>query len=155
MSEKIQTMSQKDLMLRKDRRRAILQFIAKYGTIIGMFLMIGIFSALRPNSFFRFNNFVNIVNQASLTAIISGGLTVALIVAEMDLSIACAACRRSYWIHQQSSCDQIEGEFRHCNTGNRDCDCGVEFRILSGCPNCCWCAKKLHQYCLRKNCWDT
>ncbi len=91
MSEKIQTMSQKDLMSRKDRRRAILQFIAKYGTIIGMFLMIGIFSALRPNSFFRFNNFVNIVNQASLTAIISGGLTVALIVAEMDLSIAYAA----------------------------------------------------------------
>lgn len=91
MSENIQTVQQDRVTDKRERRRAVLQFIAKYGTIIGMFLMIVIFSILRPNSFFRFQNFVNIVNQASLTAIISGGLTVALIVGEMDLSIAYAA----------------------------------------------------------------
>jgi ribose transport system permease protein len=91
MSENIQSVQQDRVTDKRERRRTILAFIAKYGTIIGMILMIVIFSILRPNSFFRFQNFVNIVNQASLTAIISGGLTVALIVGEMDLSIAYAA----------------------------------------------------------------
>lgn len=91
MSEKIQATSEMKNAERRVDRRTVLRFIAKYGTIIGMFLMIVIFSVLRPNSFFKFNNFVNIVNQASLTAIISGGLTIGLIVAEMDLSIAYAA----------------------------------------------------------------
>lgn len=68
-------------------RRAVLVFVAKYGSIIGMFLMIAIFSIAAPRAFPTLSNFLNILNQASLTAIIAGGLTVVLIVGEMDLSI--------------------------------------------------------------------
>jgi ribose transport system permease protein len=65
--------------------------IAKYGTIIGMFLMIVVFSIAAPSYFFTFSNFVNILNQSSLTGIIAGGLTVAVIVGELDLSIGFSA----------------------------------------------------------------
>lgn len=68
-------------------RRAALAFVAKYGSIIGMFLMILAFSVAAPRAFPTLSNFLNILNQASLTAIIAGGLTVVLIVGEMDLSI--------------------------------------------------------------------
>jgi len=64
-----------------------LGFVAKYGTLIGMFIMLVSFSIASPKSFPSVTNLVNIVNQASLTAIISGGLTLALVVGEMDLSI--------------------------------------------------------------------
>lgn len=64
-----------------------LGFVAKYGTLIGMLLMMASFSIAAPKSFPSLNNLINIVNQASLTAIIAGGLTVALVVGEMDLSI--------------------------------------------------------------------
>jgi ribose transport system permease protein len=69
------------------RRETILLFLAKYGTLIGLGIMILMFSIAEPNAFPTFNNFRNIVNQASLAAIISGGLTIALIVGEFDLSI--------------------------------------------------------------------
>ena len=72
-------------------RRRIFAFLAKYGTIIGMFVMIAAFAAAAPSYFFTFSNFVNILNQAALTAIIAGGLTVAVIVGELDLSIGNAA----------------------------------------------------------------
>ncbi len=69
------------------RRRAILTYVANYGSIIGMLIMIAIFSIAAPRAFPTLTNFLNILNQASLTAIIAGGLTVVLIVGEMDLSI--------------------------------------------------------------------
>lgn len=69
------------------RRRAVLTFVANYGSIIGMLIMIAIFSFAAPRAFPTLSNFLNILNQASLTAIIAGGLTVVLIVGEMDLSI--------------------------------------------------------------------
>ena len=62
-------------------------FVAKYGTLIGMFLMLISFSIAAPKFFASVTNLVNIVTQASLTAIIAGGLTLALVVGEMDLSI--------------------------------------------------------------------
>ena len=72
-------------------RRKILSVVAKYGTLIMMALMILFFSLAAPAAFPTLSNLVNIVNQASLTAIIAGGLTVALIVGEMDLSVGYAA----------------------------------------------------------------
>ncbi len=66
----------------------MLLLVSKFGTIIGLVIMVLIFSAAVPNIFPTFRNFKNIVNQASLSAIIASGLTVALIVGEMDLSIA-------------------------------------------------------------------
>lgn len=71
----------------ESRTSRSLGFVAKYGTLIGMFLMLVSFSLAAPKSFPSMNNLLNIVNQASLTAIIAGGLTLALVVGEMDLSI--------------------------------------------------------------------
>lgn len=67
--------------------RKLIGWLAQYGTFSSLILMIIIFSALSPGSFFTVSNLVNVVNQVSLTAIISAGLTVPLIVGEFDLSI--------------------------------------------------------------------
>jgi ribose transport system permease protein len=53
--------------------------------------MIVIFSILSPDAFPTLNNFVNVLNQASLATIIAGGLTLAVVVGELDLSIGYAA----------------------------------------------------------------
>jgi ribose transport system permease protein len=68
-----------------------LAIFARYATIIGLALMIVIFSILSPDAFPTLNNFVNVLNQASLATIIAGGLTLAVVVGELDLSIGYAA----------------------------------------------------------------
>ncbi len=73
------------------RAKAYLGFLARYGTIIGLLAMIGAFSMLSPRAFPTTGNFVNVLNQASLAMIIAAGLTVAVIVGELDLSIGFAA----------------------------------------------------------------
>jgi ribose transport system permease protein len=71
--------------------KAALGIFARYATIIGLALMIFAFSILSPDAFPTFNNFINVLNQASLAMIISGGLTLALVIGEMDLSVGYAA----------------------------------------------------------------
>ena len=71
--------------------KAYLGFFARYGTIIGLFAMIAAFSALSPHAFPTVNNFTNVLNQASLAMIIAAGLTLAVVVGELDLSIGFAA----------------------------------------------------------------
>ena len=73
------------------RAKAYLGFLARYGTIIGLLAMIVAFSLLSPRAFPTAGNFVNVLNQASLAMIIAAGLTVAVIVGELDLSIGFAA----------------------------------------------------------------
>src|SRR5882757_3825798 len=68
-----------------------LAIFARYATIIGLALMIVIFSILSPDAFPTLNNFVNVLSQASLAMIIAGGLTLAVVVGELDLSIGYAA----------------------------------------------------------------
>lgn len=74
-----------------ERNHSTLLTISKFGTLIGMAIMFAAFSIAVPRIFPSFRNIVNIINQASLAAIISGGLTVALIIGEMDLSVAYVA----------------------------------------------------------------
>ena len=71
--------------------KAALGIFARYATIIGLALMIVTFSVLSPDAFPTFNNFINVLDQASLAMIISGGLTLALVIGEMDLSVGYAA----------------------------------------------------------------
>lgn len=68
-----------------------LGFLARYGTIVGLCLMIAIFAIISPVAFPTVSNGVNVLNQASLAMIIAGGLTIAVIVGELDLSIGFAA----------------------------------------------------------------
>ncbi len=71
--------------------RKVFAALAKWGTMIGLAIMLVAFSLLAPVAFPTVNNFLNILNQASLTMIIAGGLTVAVIIGELDLSIGFAA----------------------------------------------------------------
>ncbi len=68
-----------------------LGLFARYGTIFGLAAMVIAFSLLSPRAFPTLYNFTNVLNQASLTMIIAAGLTVAVIVGELDLSIGFAA----------------------------------------------------------------
>jgi len=74
-----------------DGGRSALSLLARYGTIGGLFLMIAMFSFLSPKAFPTIYNFTNVLNQASLAMIIAGGLTMAVIVGELDLSIGFVA----------------------------------------------------------------
>lgn len=73
------------------RTKTALGIFARYGTIIGLLAMIIAFSLLSPRAFPTINNFTNVLNQASLAMIIAGGLTLAVTVGELDLSIGFAA----------------------------------------------------------------
>lgn len=68
-----------------------LLFLSRYGTLASLFILIVVFAIASPDSFFTVSNLVNILNQSALTALISGGLTMTLIVGEFDLSIGYAA----------------------------------------------------------------
>lgn len=65
----------------------VLGFTAKYGTIVALGLMIAIFATLRPDAFFTTKNFINVLTQNSLIAIIACGMTLPLVVGEFDMSI--------------------------------------------------------------------
>ena len=73
------------------RAKIALGVFARYATIIGLVLMILAFSLLSPRAFPTLSNFTNVLNQASLAMIIAGGLTLAVVVGELDLSIGFAA----------------------------------------------------------------
>jgi ribose transport system permease protein len=73
------------------RAKAALGIFARYATILGLLAMILAFSILSPRAFSTLGNFTNVLNQASLAMIIAGGLTLAVVVGELDLSIGFAA----------------------------------------------------------------
>jgi ribose transport system permease protein len=75
----------------QEKASALPLLLAKYGTIVGLVIMIGAFSAMAPAAFPTLSNGINVLNQAALALIIAGGLTVAIIVGELDLSIGFAA----------------------------------------------------------------
>lgn len=82
----------KDASLRKSSwKRTALIWLSRYGTIVGLLLMVVFFSANAPGIFLSRANFLNILSQASLTAIIASGLTYTLVVGEFDLSIGYVA----------------------------------------------------------------
>jgi len=72
--------------------RIALVIVSKYGTVFAMAIMILIFGLAVPNgAFLKTTNLLAIVNQSALTAIIASGLTLVLVVGEMDLSIGYGA----------------------------------------------------------------
>lgn len=73
---------------RMERKRKTFRFIGNYGTIIGLIVMMIVFSILSPKAFPRINNLLNVLNNAALSAIIAGGLTAVVIVGDFDMSIA-------------------------------------------------------------------
>ena len=72
---------------RSSRKRTALIWLSRYGTIVGLLLMVLFFSINAPGIFLSRANFLNILSQASLTAIIASGLTYTLVIGEFDLSV--------------------------------------------------------------------
>jgi ribose transport system permease protein len=72
------------------RRQATL-FVGKYGALIVLALLIGIFTAMSPQYFLTPNNLLQILNQSALVAICASGLTLVLAANQFDLSIGTAA----------------------------------------------------------------
>ncbi len=68
-----------------------LRLLGKYGTIVGLVVMMAGFSVAAPASFPTTSNLVNVLSQVALTAIIAGGMTFPLVVGEFDLSIGYGA----------------------------------------------------------------
>ncbi|MCK4789686.1 MAG: ABC transporter permease, partial [Desulfobacteraceae bacterium] len=66
-------------------------FLEKYGTSIGVVVLIAIFSILKPQFFPTFGNAISILRDISLLCIIASGLTVVMIMTEFDLSIGALA----------------------------------------------------------------
>lgn len=73
-------------------------WIAKYGTIVSLIVLIAGFSFARPDVFATQLNFLNILNQASILLIISLGLTVCLVMGQYDLSISAVATLANYTV---------------------------------------------------------
>jgi len=63
----------------------------RYGTVIGLLILVGVFAILKPNVFLTPRNLLNILNQISLLGICAAGLTVCLAMNEFDLSIGAIA----------------------------------------------------------------
>jgi ribose transport system permease protein len=62
-------------------------FVGKYGTLVGLLLMVVGFSLFEPKAFPTGSNLTNVLAQVSLTAIIAGGMTFPLVAGEFDLSV--------------------------------------------------------------------
>ena len=64
-----------------------LKWFGKYGALLVLGGLVVAMSFLEPDSFATWDNFINILNQSALTAIIAMGLTFALVTGEFDVSI--------------------------------------------------------------------
>ena len=65
-----------------------LAFLARYGTLVVLALMVIGFGAASPESFLSERNLINVLNQSALLAIVAGGLTYVLVSGQFDLSFA-------------------------------------------------------------------
>jgi ribose transport system permease protein len=72
-------------------------FLARWGTLISLVLLIAFFSVARPEVFPTLRNTLNILNQVSILGIIALGLTVCLVVGLFDLSIGAMATFGGYF----------------------------------------------------------
>jgi len=65
--------------------------VGRFGTVLGLLLLVAVFTALKPNVFPTIRNLLNILNQISLLGVCAAGLTLCLAVGEFDLSIGAVA----------------------------------------------------------------
>lgn len=71
----------------QSRRRYGGSLIGRYGLLVLLILLLGIFSALRPGSFFTANNFKGMFGNESIAAMAAFAVMIPLIVGEFDLSV--------------------------------------------------------------------
>jgi len=71
---------------RRLNRHTALSFLARYGTLAVLALMILGFGIASPEAFLSQRNLINILNQSALLAIVACGLTFVLVAGQFDLS---------------------------------------------------------------------
>lgn len=69
---------------------AIFNFLYKYGTILTIIVLVGVFAAANP-AFIQGNNIINILRSISIVTIIAIGITISLSVNGFDLSVGSVA----------------------------------------------------------------
>ncbi len=75
----------------KHRLERIALGTGRFGTVIGLLILVVVFTVLKPNVFPTIRNLLNILNQISLLGICATGLTICLVMKEFDLSIGAVA----------------------------------------------------------------
>ncbi|MBE5807388.1 MAG: ABC transporter permease, partial [Clostridiales bacterium] len=71
--------------------KTIRRILQNYGTLIALFLIAAVFSALRPKAFFTVRNFLYVTRQIAPLTLIATGATLVMSVNEFDLSIGAMA----------------------------------------------------------------
>ena len=71
-------------------------WLARFGTLVSLALLLIVFSLARPDVFPTIDNLLNIMNQVSILGTMAFGLTVCLVMGLFDLSIAAMATLGGY-----------------------------------------------------------
>src|SRR4051794_29293247 len=75
---------------RPSAAQSLLREAPKYALLVAFLVTIGVFGALRPNSFLTIENLKSILTQAAPLMVVAVGLTVVLTMQLLDLSFAAA-----------------------------------------------------------------
>jgi ribose transport system permease protein len=72
-------------------RNTLERNISFLGPLATLFVLVGLFSALAPQTFLTSANILNVMSQVSVLAILAAGLTFVLLLGQIDLSVAAVA----------------------------------------------------------------
>ncbi len=67
------------------------RFLKTWGTLMGFFLLVLLFSVIRPDAFASVMNFRNVVEQVATLAITAAGVTLVMVTGDFDLSVGAIA----------------------------------------------------------------
>src|SRR5688572_30946436 len=70
-----------------DLRKVLEQNIRQYGMYIALFVIMAIFTATTNGLFISSRNIVNLVNQTGYIAVLAVGMTLVIIIRQIDLSV--------------------------------------------------------------------
>lgn len=68
-----------------------LQFLRRYGTLLGLLTIVGVFWGLRPTTFMTIGNWINITQQVSILSVVAFTSTVVMVTGAFDLSVGALA----------------------------------------------------------------
>lgn len=68
-----------------------LQFLRRYGTLLGLLVIVGVFWSLRPTTFMTIGNWINITQQVSILSVVAFTSTVVMVTGAFDLSVGALA----------------------------------------------------------------
>lgn len=69
----------------------MLNFVRRYGTLIGFVLILVLFSARLPDTFMTARNWLNITQQLSMLMVAAAGMTIVMVMGDFDLSVGSMA----------------------------------------------------------------